>query len=466
MKHALAVLAFVLPVAVASAQTPAESADLAFQAYVRTVQTGTTSDARAGLADPLTNSDLFFWKLIDTNLRAEVIALFEDGRLAKQLGTSATGSGTTTVVVRGDSPNIVGLALEHGLITGARTGETITLRGNLVGLLEGATGKSYSEAYADDRPEVRWLRKLSFSGSFRPTAGAAGATNVIDPSADQLTAWSARFDVKNDRDPRGRYQAEWRKLDNTRRLDMLSKGNVAMMRLWDEPAFQAFRKATMDEVRVAMAADVPNILKRRVDAFAALTRSDVTQAAVDSVVAATIEYLGERKMLVESVLKTPLIVFEYTNNRPIDQPRTHDLRVIAEGPFFGGAIVANGAAVLFDEIPVGGKRLRHFDGGLQWDIPLSFQTTAGAVVLSLASRVQYIQSGVVYGQVLVPNTKGTIAVVQLKTTLPIRQAGLGIPFSLTWANRDELKTHEQYVRGQVGMTFDFDSLLSRLSAVP
>ena len=82
------------------------------------------------------------------------------------------------------------------------------------------------------------------------------------------------------------------------------------------------------------------------------------------------------------------------------------------------------------------------------------------MVLTLAGRVQWLQSGVVIQNALVPDTKGTIGVFQLKATVPIAEGGLQIPISITWANRSELNK-EKFVRGQVGMTFDLDAMIAR-----
>jgi len=198
----------------------------------------------------------------------------------------------------------------------------------------------------------------------------------------------------------------------------------------------------------------------RLEAFRQMTRSPATQAAVNRVVARTLDYLTARRTLIEDLLKTPLLVLEYSNNRPLNEPRTSDIRFVAEGPFFSGALVANAAVNLFDTIPIGAERIRHLEGSLQWDLPLKYRTEQSAVVLTLAGRVQRLQSGVVIQNALVPDTKGTIGVFQLKATVPIAESGLQIPISITWANRSELNK-EKFVRGQVGMTFDLDSLIAR-----
>src|SRR6266550_3797151 len=122
----LILLGFVFLAATAAAaqtgpvQTPQQLADAFFKQYVASVKAGNSADERGEFSDPAALSDLFFLALVGEAERTTVVKLFEDARFAKQLGTSATGSGTTSIAVRGDSPSVLGLALEHGLITGGR----------------------------------------------------------------------------------------------------------------------------------------------------------------------------------------------------------------------------------------------------------------------------------------------------------------------------------------------------------
>lgn len=59
------------------------------------------------------------------------------------------------------------------------------------------------------------------------------------------------------------------------------------------------------------------------------------------------------------------------------------------------------------------------------------------------------------------NTKGDIALGQLKLTVPMKGSGVKIPISLTIANRTEL-IKESDVRGNIGITFDLDSIFAKL----
>jgi hypothetical protein len=58
------------------------------------------------------------------------------------------------------------------------------------------------------------------------------------------------------------------------------------------------------------------------------------------------------------------------------------------------------------------------------------------------------------------NRRGPMEVFQAKFTLPAGgTSGVKIPFSFTWASRTEV-VKESDVRGNIGITFDLDSLFS------
>ena len=62
---------------------------------------------------------------------------------------------------------------------------------------------------------------------------------------------------------------------------------------------------------------------------------------------------------------------------------------------------------------------------------------------------------------IVPGTKGDIAVGQFGLNIPIKSLGIKFPVSVTFANRTEL-IKEKEVRGNIGFTFNWDTLFSRL----
>jgi len=51
-------------------------------------------------------------------------------------------------------------------------------------------------------------------------------------------------------------------------------------------------------------------------------------------------------------------------------------------------------------------------------------------------------------------------IAQAKITIRMKDTGVKIPIGVTWSNRTELiKAND--VRGHIGLTYDFDSLLHR-----
>jgi hypothetical protein len=70
-----------------------------------------------------------------------------------------------------------------------------------------------------------------------------------------------------------------------------------------------------------------------------------------------------------------------------------------------------------------------------------------------------LREDVVLENVLFPGTTGAVAVGQLKVIVPMAGSPVRVPIALTVANRSEL-VKEKFVRGQVGLTFDVDSLLA------
>ncbi|HNH83997.1 MAG TPA: hypothetical protein PL157_16620, partial [Acidobacteriota bacterium] len=52
------------------------------------------------------------------------------------------------------------------------------------------------------------------------------------------------------------------------------------------------------------------------------------------------------------------------------------------------------------------------------------------------------------------------AIGQVKLTIPVKGSGVKIPISVTFANRTEL-IKEKEVRGNIGITFDLDSIFAK-----
>ena len=56
--------------------------------------------------------------------------------------------------------------------------------------------------------------------------------------------------------------------------------------------------------------------------------------------------------------------------------------------------------------------------------------------------------------------RGNLGVFQAKISIPVKDSGVKIPISFTYATRTELIKGKD-VRGNIGITFDLDSLLAK-----
>ena len=85
----------------------------------------------------------------------------------------------------------------------------------------------------------------------------------------------------------------------------------------------------------------------------------------------------------------------------------------------------------------------------------------GPSTLTFAGKYQRLTSNAVaFDGTVLPLTKGDIAAGQVKLTIPIKDSGIKIPISVTFASRTEL-VREKEVRGNFGFTFDLDTLFAK-----
>jgi len=171
-----------------------------------------------------------------------------------------------------------------------------------------------------------------------------------------------------------------------------------------------------------------------------------------------------------------LLTAEYSFNRPVQQPETHDLKLIYGYNFDQyGMLTFNGSASLYGTVPAGAKygRLHYGQVSAQYDRNLTSLTKALQAQMSLAGYWQYqpepsvlkIPDGTVAPgtSIPVPNgtqvfvgTAGSLYVTQFKITLK-GAGGIDIPIGVSWSNKTELLTGTK-VGAQFGINYNFASL--------
>jgi hypothetical protein len=292
----------------------------------------------------------------------------------------------------------------------------------------------------------------------------------------------------NQRDPRHpRYRALWDEFFRNEALDFTDQQTKAFERLQKDTVKGELQNETLQnwvtatnvalkaKMTEATALEDPSIEEVRAileEQAALLPVSELDKDleltdAMTKFIAAYAPYLAKRKEIMDEVMKGTLVTFEYTNYREPNAPDLSNLRFVYEKGTLGGIdFTANASLTFFNKRPVGPdvQRLRDFDFSGQLDKKLDGVMGLGPAYLSFTGKYQRLTSNAVaFDGTILPNTKGDIAAGQIKLTIPLKDSGIKIPFSITFANRTEL-IREREVRGNFGFTFDVDTLFARFKS--
>jgi hypothetical protein len=418
----------------------------------------------------LKNLDLFGFALaIATAPRDRYVRKIEEARVDKQVGGSSASSGSTSLVSKASVPAILGLAVENGAIEKTTSGTTITFRGNPVGIIKALGDKGFIESYDDDDNTTRFLRRFSFGLSFDTSRGAQPGT--FTGNQQQISGYNLRFDIYNKRDPRhASYREKWNTLISTKGQAFTEDASRVLAffnsnRPTFDPQLGAWMKAAQDALIGASANDVDKVLSEQLGAkLKAVPISPALKAIVESFEANVNVYLDDRGNLLNEVANGPIVTFEFTNNRPGNQPNYSNFNLIGEfSPFNGKAdLTLNASLTTFDKKPSGITNVaRDLQFSGQLDVPLGDIAMTGPFIFTLSGRYQHLFSDItVTGTTPATLKKGTTAIGQAKLTIPVKGSGVKIPLSVTFSNRTDL-IKESKVRGNIGVSFDLDSIFSR-----
>ncbi len=433
----------------------------------------------------------------------QAVSTWDRARVDKQIGSTASSSGTTDLVSRPSTPELFGLGVQLGAFTQTVSGNVVTFRGNADGIIRGVAGEPVSCIGCTG---TRGLKNLAFAVSFdlsrqgtqqASTSGSATSTSATVPptillpkNTRQLSSFNARYDIYNPKDTRSAaFQKAWAKWFSDHQEDLRTAGAellTAVSGLLDplvnDTKFADLRAEFTIKLDRASATDVEPLFAEYTSKALALARSDVPNfdQKLLSVRAAYAKYAQTYDDAFKELRGKPQFSAEYTFDRPVNQPETHNARLIfGFNPFNGaGLFSANAAATLYGgRIPTGARygRLRDFQLAAQFDRPLGNINTHPAV-FTLAGYVQYqFDPSVIKVQpgMLVPGTtimlpqdaqvllgkKGILAILQAKVTLKLKDSGVRIPIGVSWSNRTDLLSGND-VRGHIGITYDLDALLN------
>ena len=405
-----------------------------------------------------------------TGVLLRALQIYTEDRSDKQVGATASASGTTTLVSKGTVPKILGLAVENGAVTQTQDGTTVTFRTNVGGAVRALAGKGFFQLAQDSDPSLWLLDRLSGSVSFDTSRGAGDATLTADQQ--QLSQLTARIQVVNHRDPQGATALlRWRQQLFPLQTQISKDAVILSEAIEADGAVQAWLAAAADAISAAKAATAAKPADEQVAALEAALKTAETKfpgalqpdtiAALTAFERSSSAFVMERDTVLKGLANGVLASLEYTNDRPIKAPHTSNVRLIGE---VGGTVDLTGNASLtfFDQTPIGATRsVRDVQFSGQLDIKMGSADDVGAFILSAGAKyVRQFENSFSDDGVMLPNSKGTIAVGQVKLTVPVKGAGIRVPLSVTFANRTELIT-EHIVRANVGVTYDLDTIFAR-----
>jgi hypothetical protein len=407
----------------------------------------------------------------------------QENRIDQQMGAGPTSNSATSIVSKGGIPYLFGFAVENGAATRTEKDTSITFRLNPGGLVNLFADRGFITGYqaSENDPLLKFLRKSSIGLTFDTSRG--DTPDVFTGRGQQLSEISARYEFFNDRDPRKRkYAAMWERFVANEMVKLSTQIGATTDALLDQSdkAGIKFKDPALEAWLIQLNKEVSNVDPAltgaaRVNAVAATINAQADKVPVALVSDTAVEavsgfgrefktYTQRKNELLDTIAKGRIFTIEYTNKREVNAPDTSNFNFIyATGNGRRVDLTANGSFTFFHSRPAAISptsprpgRIRDFQFAAQVGIPLR-----GDFDFWFSGRYERLMEDASLGSVVLPGTKGDIAVGQLGLNVPIKSLGMKFPVSVTFANRTEL-VKEKVVKGNFGFTFNWDTLLSKL----
>jgi hypothetical protein len=430
----------------------------------------------------------------------------------QQLGASGQASGTTSLVAKAGSAELLSLAMDAGILTRSVNGATTTLSTNADQVFRLITGsdpdctvtcrnRGWFEAKVLNPTNISaTLDVAQRSDTTAATTGqASGATPVqvnsavIPSGAGKLSSLKVRYQLLNRFDPRGdKFKQAWKTqvTSLSDKVILLADDIDAVKEVLQ--THKPFSNTENEELRAALisAASTDPSGQKLVRAFHLFWLQLMTQEVMQDpkLAPAVLKAVQDRAVYRAAWLNAVhqavgnLLTFEYSFNRPSNQPETNDLKLIYGYNFNDvGLLTFNGAASIYSgALPTGAKygRLHYGQVSAQYDRTLAGKNSPVQGQLSLAGYWQYqpeasvlnIPAGTVAPGTNIPlpngtqefvGTAGSLWVTQAKITLK-GSGGINVPLGVSWSNKTDLLIGHK-VGAQIGISYNFASLSSLFS---
>jgi hypothetical protein len=420
--------------------------------------------------------------------------ILEIRRIDKQVGASSGGAGSTNLVPSGSVPALLGLAVEYGGLTEAFSGTTVTLRTTPAKLI-GAMANLYGpDAKFSDDKTFSALQRVSLSASFDTSRTDGASTNSgskLLANYQQLSQATMRIIFINDRDPLA--TKNWKKI-RTLSLSPPSK-NVAeeaknlmapLTRIKNyDAALDEAMKVFDPSGSIPTATALENaFITYLEDVQKVTTLVPDWQQRVDSYVLARLKLDEQHKKLYKQISKAPSLTFEYDFNRPpvvsataststttpstpsVSPPDLSAVSLVFVASMLESEYTLNATGNFFNETRPGmSGNFRDFQVSGKWDIPIGrVPAFVAKGTLTFGGLFEHLHQKPLGADLLINDQKvnqpGNMGVFQAKYSIPVGDSGIQIPISFTASNRTEL-IKERDMRGNIGITFDLDKLLTK-----
>jgi hypothetical protein len=460
--------------------------------------------AAEGLADNVATA-----ALSSKPIASSTLADAGQARLDRQLSAPNNANGTTSLVSKTGSAELLSLGLNSGALTRSVNGTTTTLSTNadqLFRLITGSDPDCTVTCKSSSWFENKVLTFTNMSASLDlaqpssknvPTSGQASGSSsmpvdnaTIPTSVGRLSGITVRYEALKKFDPRSKaFKDAWR--------DEVKKGAAKSAALGLGDATEAVLKIVRAKVpldrkkraQMLKAAQDDPTGNKLADLFNSYFESASQQALTDPALVGDVAKVMQQRAIYRQAWFDALhnavgnlLTVEYNYNHPTNQPTTSVVKFIY-GYTFGntGVLTFNGAVSFYNgALPAGAKygQLYYGQVSTEYDRTLSGSSSAIQTQLSLAGYWQYqphpsvlnIQAGTVAPGTDIPlpngtqefvGTAGSLWVTQAKLTVKAK-GGINVPIGVSWSNKTDLLQGNK-IGAQVGLTYNFSSVAGLFS---
>ena len=432
-----------------------------------------------------------------------------------QTGGNASNSGTTNLVSKNLAPYLLGIASEYGGMTQSTSGQTTTFSGTLSGVpltiesktgaplfapcSAGLAGSCTSEAALDALSRFAYSVAVSTSGTAAGTGTAGTGTGNAQPvtlsnsgsnSSYTLTQATLKVAILRQYPTKDELKQAADKIDATilkKIQDAAKQLTINLSQIDNPPAAAPNAALIRTELRSAAEALLTGYPSQPGEAWDIAT-AHLTNAAklgesnfskdVADYLQAIAPYAAQEDLVFEGTRK-PTVSFEYDLNRPANQPSNSNFKLVGSWNKDPWTFTLNATASIYNSQPSSSipsaSRLRSLQIAAETDYKVSksiwvlgnptltgafyYQNQTSPSILNVPIQGLPI-TGLSSSTTQVFTQRGPIDIGQFKISFGSSTSGFRVPLSLTISNRTELLTGMD-VRGQVGISYNFDALLPK-----